>query len=647
MKNSITVLLLCIGFVLKCQNQTAIDSLLKALSSAKEDTNKAMLLGSLAWEYALEPAKAIDYAAKGIRLSEKLDYANGINSSRKSLANAYVKQGDFVKAKNIYLDLVTVHRRANNFKDLVTVYNNLAIISNVTGDFDTGINYLFLALKCSEQIGDSVRIAYIQVNIGNNYQKRNLPVKAMSFLEKARVTGEKIVKDKNWFGSLYLSIANCYSLEKNYSKAFELSKLAEQYFLETKNTYNLADLYVSMGSFAIDADDNPGAKKYIRKALALYSESKEPTGILTCLLNLSSVYYNESENLSFKGSVAQAKLDSCTMLLDTCSSMAKRMGMKDYEMFITKRQAELYAALKKFEPAFDHLSKYLIIHDSLLSLEKETRIHEINVKYETEKKETENRSLAQQNRIQQLEITRKNYFTYGLSALVLFILLTAFLVLRQNKLRAFQRTMQLEQKLLRSQMNPHFIFNSLNSIHSVVLSGDKSNAAKYLSSFAKLIRSILESSRFELITLEKEIALLENYISLQVLRFDNEIVYQIDVDPTLDRHETLLPPMLTQPFIENAIEHGLAPVSDKAKLFVSFRKEGDLLQIEVRDNGPGLGAQPKDEEHISMASAITNERLKLLNRKQRKKTSFSISEAFPQEERKGVKVSFLVPFQTN
>ncbi|MBC7865511.1 MAG: histidine kinase, partial [Bacteroidia bacterium] len=365
-----------------------------------------------------------------------------------------------------------------------------------------------------------------------------------------------------------------------------------------------------------------------------------------------------AESLYYLGEVylEQKKLAEAEKYCEKSLVISKEINSLDGKKNCFETLSEIYGKTGRFEKALNYHKLFIAARDSLINEENTKKAVKLEMNYEFEKKELKTKSeqekkdalFAEQNRVKELQLSRSRYFTYGLSGVVLLMIIIGVLFFRQSKIRSQQRAMQLEQKLLRTQMNPHFIFNSLNSIHSVVLNGETRVAAKYLSSFAKLIRSILESSRFEIIPLEKEIALLENYISLQMLRFDNEVHYKIFVDPKLDVHNTMLPPMLTQPFIENALEHGLYSIKDKPELNISFTIEEDLLHVEVWDNGHGINETANNSEHISLATVITIDRLKLLNRNKRKKTSFTIGDAFPQNnERKGVKVSFFIPLALN
>ena len=196
-------------------------------------------------------------------------------------------------------------------------------------------------------------------------------------------------------------------------------------------------------------------------------------------------------------------------------------------------------------------------------------------------------------------------------------------------------------------MNPHFIFNALTSIQSYVYKNEPREAGKYLSSFAKLMRSILDNSKANYVSLNQEIEWLNNYVNLQILRFENEVNYHLEIDKNIDLDNTKIPPMLTQPFIENAFEHGFRNLKYRGEITVSFSKnELNRLLVCVEDNGAGFqsdGMELKKSEHKSMAISITKERLKQLNKSTRKPIALTVHSV----PNVGTKVEFEIPIINN
>ena len=210
----------------------------------------------------------------------------------------------------------------------------------------------------------------------------------------------------------------------------------------------------------------------------------------------------------------------------------------------------------------------------------------------------------------------KTSLFYVMMAFSLLTIILVWVKWREKKIREQNRYLLMEQRLLRSQMNPHFIFNSLSSIQSFIFENNPVVAGAYLSRFAELIRSILYNSREEFITLEKEIQTLQHYLELQQLRYSNKFSYFIHIDPEIETEHMKIPPMLAQPFIENAIEHGFKEIGRKGELEIWFKQQPGFIMIIVRDNGIGINHanRNKKEGHHSLATIITRERISILNK---------------------------------
>jgi streptogramin lyase len=223
------------------------------------------------------------------------------------------------------------------------------------------------------------------------------------------------------------------------------------------------------------------------------------------------------------------------------------------------------------------------------------------------------------------------WFLLGLSV---FVVLGVFLLFRwrlrrvqikslemQNKLKLEKEVVELEQKALRLQMNPHFIFNALNSIQSQIGNNNEQSARYYLAKFSRLMRQILDNSRNSLISLDEEVNTLENYLLIEKFCNGERFDYSITVSENLSGEDVKVPPMLLQPFIENAIKHGLKfNDQQRGKILVRFEEKNHLLECTVEDNGVGrkkageLQQQSKEKYHQSTALIVTQERLQLLKK---------------------------------
>ena len=190
---------------------------------------------------------------------------------------------------------------------------------------------------------------------------------------------------------------------------------------------------------------------------------------------------------------------------------------------------------------------------------------------------------------------------------------------KEKEYRLKKKMQDLEMMALRAQMNPHFIFNCLTSIQYHIMRADSKNASTYLHKFSTLIRQTLQNSAASVISLREEVKLLELYMDLEKLRFGGKMEYRIELSPELEPDRQFIPSMIIQPYVENAIKHGIGPLeNDKGIILVRFRRASAYIECMIEDNGPGIGAsrsrsELSEEGHRSMGTSITENRIDTLN----------------------------------
>jgi hypothetical protein len=238
--------------------------------------------------------------------------------------------------------------------------------------------------------------------------------------------------------------------------------------------------------------------------------------------------------------------------------------------------------------------------------------------------------------------TKTIAFISGVVVLGIVILLIGFYLYvrtirkQHNKEAAYNRRItELQMDALRTQISPHFIFNAMNSINQFIIKNDTFSAYNHVTKLAKLIRGVLENAGVRSIPLTEEISMLRMYIALELNRLEGCFDYSIEVDPAIDEDATLIPGMIIQPYVENAIWHGLSPKPDRGLLQVKFEPAGDTLKVTVQDNGVGRKNKPLNGDRPnkrSLGHQITDERLRILNKLYKERSSVHI---FDLEDDKG------------
>ncbi|MDF1546836.1 MAG: histidine kinase, partial [Bacteroidales bacterium] len=463
--------------------------------------------------------------------------------------------------------------------------------------------------------------------------------------------------------------------QKEYKQALVYAELAYKHYQLNDYKVGIARALVNLCDINMNLDNLQDALEYGRKAFDYTKLSNQPSLNSLIYQNIAAIYtklsMEDSVQYYFQRSIDEAKIwgDAyvvCRSKFGLADRYARQYNFKkalkvtlesfflaEQEKFVqlkseaAQRIAVYYSKSGNFKKAFEYKMIASDITDSLFNEEKYKVQNEIEAIYQTQKKEEKISSLSKEKEIAELKNQKSNYYIFSLMALLLIISLSSLLIVRYNKLNAHRKSIELEQRLLRSQMNPHFIFNAISCIQEFIMDKNPLEASSYLSSFAKLMRSILNNSSREFISLAEEIETLEHYLKLQHLRFAQKFEYKIVVDDKLDAEELLIPPMLAQPFIENAINHGIAKMKDnEGKVEVEFQLNGNFLLLSVTDNGFGFDDKPKQTDHVSMAIQITRNRINNFKKTYKQDVNFEIMKLADENKAlSGIKVIFMLPLK--
>ncbi|MEV4886254.1 histidine kinase [Chitinophaga ginsengisegetis] len=408
------------------------------------------------------------------------------------------------------------------------------------------------------------------------------------------------------------SSANDYDKMMLYNvKARNLAKSIGDSMAIARSYDNLSQVYERQGQYEKTLECSRIFIDYLRR-----TNNLQPTAYNNLAVSFLRNNQLDSAIYYYKEAIALAKKDK-----------NRKEGPSYYKGLIEayKKKGAYEEAMKAADYAFS------VEIDNIKQIEA-VKVAEIQAKYETEKKDRNIAELSSRNALNE-KVIRQQRWTLGLASLVFIgILLFFYIIHRQHRLKERNKLLQLEnsrlnieQKLLQAQLNPHFIFNSIANLQSLVASGDTKESVRYLSAFSGLLRSVLEQSRKDFISLEEEVTSLKNYLQLQRMRFAEIFDYEVTVADDLYPEDILIPPMLVQPFVENAIEHGFRNIQYKGILKVSFRTENNQLFILVDDNGTGITRKEEGQQKKrSLAGIILKERLEALFKSGGQEADFEI-----------------------
>lgn len=620
-----------------------------------------------------DPEKAEIYSSEALESSVILGYHVG--EGRALYNKGYIKYfgGDPVGAIDFFQQAINLLELTNDHYTLGKVYERYAVTLFQDGsDKKKWMEYIPVVEQLYQAAGKKKAEASLYLLTSGGYFRINQPEKALGYLNKYWEISKEVGTSNLYYSISFAVAAACYIRLGDIEKTLEYNKKSidqydENVFEEMSVKSQVEAIH---GDFYLYAKRIDSAQKYFQLSL-IHSK------ITANAYNQMRAYYKLA-NLNLVLSEYEISRDYCDSAMSAAfyidstgsfyfhDSLKHCIGMSEDIFFpLSKSHRRFYAweilnscykvlwdsyvNTNELNKAVKIQSPWMAIRDSISLYKRNKDILEVNISYETEKKEHELSRLSEDN-INKEKQLRQSYITVaGSIILVLLTLLLAIVLIRQNKLRNEQRTLLLQQRLFRLQMNPHFLYNSLASIQNFIIHKNPSEASSFLSKFSKLVRQILNSSATEYISLDEELDSIENYLSLQKIRYRDMFDYSIETDEAMDTETTSIPPMLAQPFIENAIEHGLKNKDSKGFIHISIKQANGYFILEIEDNGVGRAKAKELEkaerkDHKSMATTITADRLNSLNKKLKQKIRFEIIDLKDEKgNATGTKVVFEIP----
>jgi len=678
-----------------------VDSLLNLLHHhQKDDTAKVSLMNKIANAYAYSNyTKGQQMADSAIALATKLDnkslladgyYTKGVNQNLASqfkpsldnlqkaltiyenigdkkcivqtlnyIARAYDGLLDNKKAIEFSSLAVTIAETLNDKDLLGDVYNNLANDYKSTTKIAEATEFYVKALKAYEQAKDENGIGKININLGNIFTFMNEPYKAISYHQRALEIFQRL-RNKRGMWYAYHNLGGDYTIISQSGRRSlpELTKALDCYH---KSMVLAKDL-----GFDVDAEneklgitynemwDHDSAIFYLKKALRYADSVNSAPSKARCLTYLGNSILYATPYVLKKHKFDPAKRFMYALAYQhraiELSKIASDLEDKAQEWdFLT----QIFEKQKRYDSALFAFRKFRSLEDSAHIVELSKQLTSKMMQYNFDKREDSLKSEQQKKQaLAKSEIGRQKAVKNEIAGVGVTLLLSSIISFVFYKRRRDAKQLQkdaeftakvsdTEMKALRSQMNPHFIFNSLNSISDYIKKNNIGAADDYLIKFAQLMRLILENSEKKEVSLSSDLKALELYMQLESERLNHKFSYQITIDKDIDPHNTLIPPLLLQPFVENSIWHGLADKQGDGKILIHIKKDGDMINCIVEDDGVGL-QDTADEKtgKKSLGMKITRARIEILNRTKNANASLQL---FPLQQ--GTRAEVKLPLQ--
>jgi len=624
------IVIIAILLVSSAMAQNKIDSLKQTLKTEIHDTVRLDTYLKIGEVYARSLSdSAFAYYQKAYNYSKLKKNDRYLAASYLHFGVYYAMQGEQDKALDYYKKSLDINKRIGLKNGIGPCLLNIANIYSSQCAYDKAINSYQKSLLIYEELKDSLRIGIVYRNIGNVYYNQESLDKAIEYYQKSLSISTKF-NDINNVAGVLNGLGSVFFYQKEYELALQNYQEAISYYEQLGRKPEIAVILGNVAMIYAEQKKYDKAMKYYQESLELNIELGFKHGQITTYSNTASLYNK------------MKKYDKSVEFAMKSLRLSKEINLIDWQKYSLDLLSVAYKGLGDYKKALMYNERAVELNDSIFNIEKTKAINEIQTKYETKKKELEIEKNV--HKIESLEQkAEKNRIIFiAIALILLLVIIMIVLVYRYRLTKSKYQADMFNQKLLRLQMNPHFIFNTLASIQSYMFEKDTKKAALYLSSFAKLTRSILDSSRQDFISMQEDYENNDNYLRIQKMRYENRFDYSITVDESIDPENVLIAPMLIQPFVENAVVHGFKNIKSDGHIKIAYKKVGDTVEISIEDNGEGID-EKKNAEHKSHALDITKERLSILNKKTKNHITFKIVSA----GEKGFKVIFTVPYKIN
>ena len=504
--------------------------------------------------------------------------------------------------------------------NLAETYQNFGNIYNYGQDYEKAVDYYLKASELYELKQDTIGLGKIFSNIGGINARLKNREKAIFYMNKAL---NYLTHDEPLKMQVLTNLSGIYFEEKKIDKAIRTALASEALAKKNNSPLFLGYIYSNLCNFYLEKGAYDTSIDYGLKGVAAKEAFQQNTDVL--LNNLGYAYLQQNH---YKTAL-------------TYFEKISPQAQKDLNILVYNNLSTTHEQLGNTKKALQYAKLYNQLKDSITSVSQQTKVAELTEKYKSEKKEQQISLLNAKNELNTTKLRQQNIYIWSLVLFSILFLALGLLWYRGYKTKQSLKTATIQHRLLQTQLNPHFLFHALNSIQGYIYQNKKEESTSYLSSFSKLMRTILESSDQDFILLTEDIAAMQDYLLLQQLNTSTSFSYEIIVDDNLDTDMLTIPPMLTQPYIENAVFHGIKEVANGDIRVQYSRKEGQLV-VAIEDNGKGFTPHKThaNQLHKSMAMRIIADRVENLKKIHQYHCTIAI-----ESTEKGTEVSLKFPLR--
>lgn len=617
------------------------------------------------------------YNMEALNLYQKLNSIQGKALACYALSYVFSFKSDLKESERYGTLSLNYFEQSGNSRGMINAYSVLSYLARQKNDLNEARAIIEQAIEVARSVNDTIPLADALNSLGNIYKEMALFNQAIESYFGALSLWEAI-EDIKGLSIAYGSIGAVYFFQKDYDRALEyylknlsISEDAGDMWETSKTMNNISQVYNVKAEY-------DSSLLYARKSLRINEQMNLQTGVANALYNMATIM------------LGMAETDSAFIYINRAVDIAREItdpGLMNYlvtlghtyrikkeydnalkyarEAYaIAKEQNlpldisdaaallnDIYSQMGRNDLAYGYMKEFYQIQDSINSDEFHKRITRLDIQYEFDKKEKDAELARVEERIlHENRLKQQRLYLKGLVVLIFLLGVISILYIRHNRVQARYRQSDLEQRLLRAQMNPHFIFNSLCAVQELINEGKPGKANIFLAKIARLMRNILENSSEEYIPLEKEIETLRLYMDVQKLRFEPGFEYSIEISDKIDPGNFAIPPMLAQPCVENSIEHGLKSSGGKGRLSLSYELNNGIMIMEIEDNGIGREAAATRSSGVmqkeSISTHLTRKRLEYFRKVLGDRhISLQITDLYDGKRASGTRVVMYLPYR--
>ncbi len=619
------------------QDASLLPDLRHDLHAATNDTIRADVLARICFNLIrTDPDSARLVGDQALVLAKKINNARALGDAHNNLGWLAAEQGQFARADSLLTIALGIFQKIGKIEYTSTTISNLGWLAEKKGDSVGALKRFQEALTMSEAANDTATASILLYSLGIAYRKIKDYPKSLEHLQRSQRM-EKVLGRPGKEANCAVGLANTYREIGDTSAAITSFQQAAALYATINDHQGSGIVEENLGDLLLDSDPAAALPRFLT-AKAHYDTLESNVDKAYVLLRIGTAQLRLNDRTAAEASLKEG------------STLATSAGDPNLVMEYEHALAELAETKGDAESVFAHFSRYMALKDSLQGAGTQNELARLRTEFETERTEKDNTILRAESNEKSERLRRKDLQLYGSAVIGVLALMAALLFWRNYRQKRQHAGMLeglnqqlansnaeiteinglLEMKLLRSQMNPHFIYNCLNSAARMTQAGQSVEALAYLQGFARLLRMVLDHSVNDTVVIAEELDFLRQYLKLESHRL-GDLHYEVSAEPALLDDEATLPALIVQPFVENSVWHGLANKVGAKSITVHFSTQDDGITCTITDNGvgrtePAVLREPREPSHKSLGMQLTSERLKLLSRRMQEEGSIRIED---------------------